>query len=558
MPPKGERLTTNQIALLKAWIDAGAPWPEDSQLLTFNSPVLTNHWAFIPPQRPSSVPHVRNAKWVRNPIDSFIAARHERAGLVAAPEASQRVLIRRLALDLIGLPPTSEEVDGFLADRSPEAYERLVEYYLASPHYGERWGRHWLDLARWAETDGYEANELRSSAWRYRDYVVNSFNADKPYDQFLREQIAGDEISPYSDENLIATGFLAAGRVNNNEEDKAVQRNEFLVDIANATASVILGLTLNCAQCHDHKFDPLTLQDYYRFQGFFLNGQVNSLLLRNPGEWKVYEAAIPPELEATRNLRKLLYGPVHARLKEEARKNLPPETQEALNIPSEKRTPAQKALAEKAEKILDISKDKVEKALGEDDQKLLKELDKKISNTEKLLREKKPQTWGFYSPAASPHKVEALTPKGMYPLPYEPAKLQAAKPRILKRGDVHRPGSDLESGWPAVLGPTPEGSGKARTRLQLADWFTGGTRSARFTSLGKSYLAAAFWARPGDHFRRLRDARREAHSPGVARLAGNRTDGERLEHQTHSPADCPLRRLSPDLTTSCQKLRAGF
>ncbi|PYV83317.1 MAG: hypothetical protein DMG05_26315, partial [Acidobacteria bacterium] len=273
MPQAGDRLTAEQVGLLRAWIDQGAHWPDGLDPVNEKR----NHWAFKSPVRPSE-PKLKNNKWVRTPIDAFIAAQHEGRGLVPAPEASRRVLIRRLFLDLTGLPPSPEEIESFLADASSNAYERLVDKLLASPQYGVRWGRHWLDLARWAETEGYEANELRTSAWRYRDYVVNAFNEDKPYDQFLREQIAGDEIVPYSDRNLIATGFLGSGRLNNNEEDKSVQRNDMLVDVTNAAASVTLGLTMNCAQCHDHKFDPITLQDYYRFQGFFVPGQMNRLL----------------------------------------------------------------------------------------------------------------------------------------------------------------------------------------------------------------------------------------------------------------------------------------
>lgn len=449
MPQKGERLTTNQINLLKAWIDAGAQWP-DGELGTQNSELGTNqHWAFKPPQRPA-IPKVRNSAWVRNPIDAFIALEHEGHGLIPAPEASRRVLIRRLSLDLIGLPPTPEQIDAFLSDTTSDAYEKLVERFLNSPHYGERWGRHWLDLARWAETEGYEKNTFRASVWRYRDYVVKAFNQDKPYDQFLREQIAGDEIVPYSDENLIATGFLSGARYSNNEEDKAVQRNDVLVDVANAAASVTLGLTMACAQCHDHKFDPISARDYYRWHGFFVRGQLVYMLLKNPEWWKQYEASIPPEYEASKKLRQLIYEPAKARLIEEARKQLSPETLAALEIPAAQRTAEQQELVKKAEKELEVPGEKIEKSLKEDDQKLLKELDKKVATLETALREEKPQIYGFYSPA-SPHSVDMLPPKGDYPLPYEPDKLKVTKPYLYKRGDVHRVGPELEPGWPEVL-----------------------------------------------------------------------------------------------------------
>src|SRR5262249_34127427 len=202
-----------------------------------------------------------------------IVARQEDVGLTPAPEATRRVLARRLSLDLLGLPPSPEEIDAFEKDRDPNAYEHFVDRLLASPHYREEWGRHWLALAGWAESEGYESNHPRPFAWRYRDWVVRAFNDDKPFTAFVREQLAGDEIVPYSDDNLIATGFLAGCRLSSNEESKPRQRNDVLVDIVNATGSVFLGLTVGCAQCHDHKFDPISLTDYYRLQACFVRGQ---------------------------------------------------------------------------------------------------------------------------------------------------------------------------------------------------------------------------------------------------------------------------------------------
>ncbi len=277
MPPDGDDpLTDEQIAMLQAWIDQGMKW--DDQLLP--TPQRgSDHWAFQPITRPD-VPQVENPDWVRTQVDAFIAKSHADAGLQHAPEAERRTLVRRLYLDLIGLPPTPEEVEDFLGDQSQSAYEMLVERLLRSPHYGERWGRYWLDLARWAESQGYQHDIVRPYAWRYRDYVINSFNEDKPYDRFLKEQLAGDELQPYSDENLIATGFLGAARISGNQEDDNIQRNDVLVDIVNAVGSTMLGLTLECAQCHNHKFDPVSQRDYYQLQAFFTNGQLGNLSLR--------------------------------------------------------------------------------------------------------------------------------------------------------------------------------------------------------------------------------------------------------------------------------------
>ncbi|MBC8355959.1 MAG: PSD1 domain-containing protein [Planctomycetes bacterium] len=280
MPPDGaEPLAGEQIAMLRAWIDQGLKW--DDKLLP-PLKVESDHWAFRPIPR-AEVPVINNVEWARTPVDTFIAKAHAKAGLQHAEQATPNTLVRRLYLDLIGLPPTPKEVDAFVKDDSLEAYEHLVERLLDSPHYGERWGRYWLDLARWAESQGYQHDFVRPYAWRYRDYVINSFNKDKPYDRFLKEQLAGDELQPYSDDNLVATGFLGAARISGNQEDDGIQRNDVLVDIVNATGSVMLGLTLECAQCHNHKFDPVSQRDYYRLQAFFVKGQLGNLSLRESG-----------------------------------------------------------------------------------------------------------------------------------------------------------------------------------------------------------------------------------------------------------------------------------
>src|SRR5437764_268565 len=203
MPQKGDRLTTDQIGLLRAWIDQGAEWPESASVKVEDK---RNHWAFKAPVR-RAVPAVKDTKWVRDPIDDFVLARLEKEKLKPSPEADRVTLIRRLSLDLIGLPPTIQEVNEFVADRRPDAYEQLVERLLASPHYGERWGRHWLDAARYADSNGYEKDKPRS-IWPYRDWVIAAFNRDLPYDQFVIEQLAGDLLRDSTQEQLVATGFL--------------------------------------------------------------------------------------------------------------------------------------------------------------------------------------------------------------------------------------------------------------------------------------------------------------------------------------------------------------
>src|SRR5262249_30862003 len=221
------------------------------------------HWAFQPVRRPEP-PSVRDRAWVRTPIDEFILAKLEAAGLKPSPTADKRTLLRRVYLDLIGLPPTPQEQHDYLIDVRPDAFERVVDALLARPEYGERWARHWLDVARYAETNGYERDGNKPNAWHYRDYVINAFNSDKPYDRFVLEQLAGDEIDDTNAETQIATTFLRLGTWDDEPAEPMLDRYDQLDDVLGTTASVFLGVTLRCARCHDHKFEPFSQVDYYR------------------------------------------------------------------------------------------------------------------------------------------------------------------------------------------------------------------------------------------------------------------------------------------------------
>ncbi|MCE9530309.1 MAG: DUF1549 and DUF1553 domain-containing protein [Planctomycetes bacterium] len=442
---------------------------KDTAAKDLGSVSKSSHWAFQPVDLPA-IPNVRKDVWVRTPVDAFIAQQHEARGLKPAPEAERRVLVRRLTLDLTGLPPTDREIQITLNDQSADWYEKLFDRLLASPRYGERWGRHWLDLSRWAETEGYESDHPRDFAWRYRDYVVNSFNSDKPYDRFLREQIAGDEIAPSTDENLIATGFLAAARLSSNEEDKYIQRNDVLVDIANTTGSAVLGVTFHCAQCHKHKFDPISDRDYYRFQGFFIKGAPNNLALNDPQSRAKYEAAKPPGYDAARKLKQQIFDATRARLLVDAGKNLSPVERELLNIPSANRTLDQEKQARQTELKLQISDARVERTVASSLYRVIyQELGRRITVMEKTMPIV-PQTFGFYSPASGAAKVEVLPLRGFYPPPYKPEELAAARPYLLIAGEVHQRGVPLEVGWPAVFGPTPTEAIEKKPRTALVDW----------------------------------------------------------------------------------------
>ena len=277
MPPrgKGKPLSDDQLATLKRWIESGAAWPPERVLSPFELTTETragrDWWSLRPPERPT-IPSVRNARWVRTPVDAFILAKLEDRGLPPAAEADRATLLRRLKLDLLGLPPTPDEIQGFAADESPDAYEKLVDRMLASPQYGERWARHWLDLTRFAESSGYENNVARPNAWPFRDYVIESLNADKPYTQFIMEQLAGDQLGAD-----VATSFLVAGPYDGvkspDEELTRMQRVSELDDMLSTTATAFLGLTAGCAKCHDHKFDPISQHDYYALQGIFAGVQ---------------------------------------------------------------------------------------------------------------------------------------------------------------------------------------------------------------------------------------------------------------------------------------------
>jgi hypothetical protein len=464
MPLEGEPLVSQQQSVLRAWIDQGVAW--DNDLLPPLGPGQ-GHWAFQPIRRPP-LPVVKNAAWAENPIDLFIAAAHEKHGLQPLPPASRRTLIRRLYLDLVGLPPAPEDVVAFERDPSPLARESLVERLLASPHYGERWGRHWLDVARYAESEGYESNHPRPFAWRYRDHVVQSFNGDQPLAEFVRQQIAGDELVPYSDENLIATGFLAAARISSNEEDKLLQRNDVLVDVVNATGNAFLGLTVQCAQCHDHKFDPLSQMDYYRLLAFFTPGQPNNFVLRDEELWRQHNLAKPTEYDALAELKAVIYERGRQRRIAEAKQRLTPEERRALEIPAESRTRDEELLARQAMLTFQFTPDGIERGIPEEDRPLYHEVKKKLAGLEKTVPPA-PQAWAYYSPVTSPHDVPALPQLGFYPLPYEPEALAELRTYCLERGEVHQPREAVRPGFPEFL-KSGRAPAAARTRRELADW----------------------------------------------------------------------------------------
>ena len=410
-------------------------------------------WAFQPIADPQ--PPATTSPWARTPVDAFILAKLTAAGLQPAPPVSKEKLLRRVYLDLIGLPPTPEEAAQFLNDRSPRAYADLVERLLASPHYGERWALKWLDVARYADTDGFERDGYREHAWRYRDYVVRSFNADKPYDRFVQEQLAGDELFPHDVEALIATGFNGAGprHIVGGNQDKEESRQEVLSEMTAGVGQVFLGLTVQCARCHDHKFDPIAQADYYRLQAFFAatdpadrNTASTDALLQYEAAVKAYEKRLAP----IRKQLKQIEEPYREKAMEIKRAKLAPHFRAALDTPERDRGEEQRRLAEEARKQISPMWYEVV-ALIPDEQKARR---RKLRGRMHALELERPD------PAAAAFAV---------------ANRDEAPPtHVLKVGDYRHKQELVAPGFPAVLDSFGVDAGQAARgrRASLARWLT--------------------------------------------------------------------------------------
>jgi hypothetical protein len=443
MPPaRGKELSAAEVGLLRAWIDQGAAWPKGTAVVV--GAAKSMHWAFRPIRRPA-LPAVADSRWPSTLIDRFILARLEKEKIAPAPEADKVTLLRRVTLDLIGLPPTPEETDAFLADTRPDAYERVVNRLLASPHYGERWGRHWLDQARYADSDGFEKDTARPFAWRYRHFVIAALNRNDPYDTFVVEQLAGDLLPRATVEQKAATGFHRNTLTNREGGVDAEQfRVEAVVDRVNTTARVFLGLTLGCAQCHDHKYDPLSQREYYQLFAFFNSDVEVNVPAPVIGEQHSDDSlpAARKKLLQTLLAREALYRekqlPVKVALLESLnssqRRSLPPAVRKALIFDPNDRTAEHK----KALEDYVVSRDAD-----------FRQLTKSIATLRKTASA----------------VVQAQT-------------LALGKPRrtnVLIRGDFQRPGVAVAPGTPAVLPPMKAWGADATplNRLDLARWVVG-------------------------------------------------------------------------------------
>ncbi len=445
MPHKEKKLPEEAITQIGAWVKAGVPYrrPLNKAAAGRTARATTeftiteadrHHWAFQPVKRPAP-PRVRSPQSaIHNPIDQFILATLESAGLTFSPPASPHTLVRRLYLDLVGLPPTPQEIEAFASDPSPRAYEELIDRLLVSPHYGERWGRHWLDLARFAETDGFEHDAVRPHSWRYRDYVIKSFNDDKPYDQFIREQLAGDELFTHAKpetqnpELLVATGFNLLGPDMVDSADQVQRRHNTLNDMNDTAALAFLGLTLGCARCHDHKFEPLSQRDYYSMQAFFTPARFErERPVPTLAERTAHEAGIK-QLNEHPKVRELaeLESPVREQLRQQKLAKLPAEAQNAHQTPAAQRTTEQSNLVLETVALLEVSEKELADAFTGRDKGRRKKLFNELKDLPK--------------PPPLPQAMALGNKPGT-----------AAKAFLLVRGEYSQPGEEIGAGFPMVL-----------------------------------------------------------------------------------------------------------
>ncbi len=443
MPPTG-KLSEDEIRILRTWIDQGAAWPA-----SVKQAGQTDWWAFCKPLRPR-VPGAAG----EHPVDAFLMEKLKAARIEPAPEADRLTLLRRACFDLHGLPPTPEQVKAFLNDTAPGAWERLIDSLLESPQYGEKWGRHWLDLVRYGDTSGFEQDPYTLEAWRYRDYVIKSLNDDKPYDKFAKEQLAGDELWPDDPEARTGTGYFRVG-VNRDMLFKVEELNavEKLTDAVDTTSTVFLGLTTGCARCHDHKFDPIPQRDFYRMQAIFAPA-VNDRVFLEYNMARFYDIAANSrefKLRQTGDAIDRIQKPYREKSRQEKITRLSAEAQAAIAVAADKRTPEQQALATESEAALKVSDDEIRAALTPADAAKLHQIEKRLVS--------------MFSNYTPPLMAPGIIDVGR----------EAPRTFIAVRGNPDIPGEEVRPGFLSVLGggeiPDPPLHAKTTGRRKaLAEW----------------------------------------------------------------------------------------
>jgi hypothetical protein len=422
------------------------------------TPAQKSYWA-LQPVKKSPVPAVKNKDWVKTPIDAFILAKLEEKNLQPNPRADKLTLLRRVTIDMTGLPPTQEEIQQFVSDKSPNAWEKVVDRLLASPAYGERWGRHWLDVARYADSNGFKADETRPNVWRYRDYVIKAFNDDKPYDRFVKEQIAGDELYPGNTEALTAMGFNRHWIDETNAPDLFERRHQTLDDMTTVTGVAFLGMTFGCARCHDHKFDPILTKDYYRLQAFFANTAFGDgpLPPADPEAKRKYDEQYAAWDAKTKDLRDemaKIMEPVLADRRKHSASVMTDEVQAVVAKDSAQRTPLEQQVYHIAETRFGGQGDPAKSLKGDH---------------AKRYAELKTQLAAFDSIKPAP------LPEGQFM-----TDLNATAPptHILRGGSRFVEGDEVQPGFLSILDPTdakitpPAGVNSTGRRTALATWLT--------------------------------------------------------------------------------------
>lgn len=487
MPPKGKKLRASGVEALEKWIKAGARWPEQKPMLALEgkkgkipgdekkgdawsdpeNPITKlfagkrlDLWSLKPVADPVP-PAVKDSAWPRNPVDAFVLAKLESGGGRPAPEADSRTLARRLYMDLTGLPPSPERMEEFLNDKSPDAYERLVDKLLASPAYGEQAAAFWLDVARYSDSNGFDYDEFRPNAWRFRDYVIRSFNADKPYDQFVREQLAGDEMlnstpaDAADQDRLIATGFLRVGPYDNSavlfgESDRC--RAQVMFDMVETTSAAFMGMNLSCCRCHDHKVDPISQADYYRMKAIFENVQPNDRLLLDP---PAALSVILPEAAAIEKIREklpVIEKQAITRIESEKAAKLPEEDQRLLAADNDSLSPEQAARQQELKQSIHTTPTAAKAAFSQSEKKAYDEV---IAEAKEKEKRRSPYTPGFL-----------VTDAGYW----------SPETHIFEKGDFASLGEVVQPGVLSVLNPNTLPRGKTvrvRTsgrRSALVDW----------------------------------------------------------------------------------------
>src|SRR5436309_1759092 len=493
MPKEGAALTAQQISLIKTWIDQGAHWDASAPASASAAPAdasnapsaARNYWAFKLPVRapvPDGSSHI-------NPLDRFLEKARQEKALKPAPRASRQTLVRRAYLDLLGLPPTPAQAAAFVDDTAPGAWPRLIESLLASPQYGERWGRHWLDVARYADSSGFEHDYDRPNAWRYRDYVIRAFNQDKPYDLFLKEQIAGDELDARTDDTMIATGFLRAGpRVAFREKDNPERRYEYLDDLIATTGRGLLGLTVQCARCHNHKFDPIPQKDYYSLEATFFGYVETTHPLVPRAEAEAYDRKVR-DIEARQAPLKAEIKKIEAQYEEKVRQDayrrFPENVQQAIAKSERERTAGEQLLAQQIIEQVSVSGRAVDRFLTPAEAARKKELADQIAALEKDRPKPIPVadivTDGDYRSAPDGEgddvigcpKCRIREPSADSFLHSGPGRYEAPPSYFLIRGDANAKGSLMKPGFVTVAT-----YGNPPTEMPPADGRTSGRRRA--------------------------------------------------------------------------------